>query len=186
MIKEGPVSKLKEELRDKEKELAEIKSLMLRKAAEFDNARKRWEREREIIAQEASAQVLKELLEVWDNFERALEIKTDGNSDNTLEAYRKGVELIFTHFTDALAKQGLKQYSCMGEMFNPALAEALGHYETTDAEPGVVIEEVRKGFLLGDRVLRPARVIVAKEIEKPVEEKQDSQAGDESTRSSEI
>ncbi|MBN2378299.1 nucleotide exchange factor GrpE [candidate division WOR-3 bacterium] len=164
MVKKGPVTKIKEELLAKEAELDEIKTLMLRKAAEFDNARKRWERERNVLVRQASAEVLRDMVEVWDNFERALETAVEDK--NTFESYKRGVELIFSQFQDALVRHGLNQYSCLGKEFNPALAEALGHFETDQAEPGKVVDELKKGFMLGDGVLRPAQVIVAKEIKK--------------------
>jgi len=165
MVKQGPVSKLKEELRRKEAEVAEFRSLALRAAAELDNARKRWERERAEFRLQAQAEVLRDLCEVWDNFERALALEA-GDGGQTLAAYRRGVELIFNQFRETLAKHGLKQYSCVGDGFDPLKAEAVGHQETTQVEPGKVVEELKKGFMLGERVIRPAQVIVAKEVKK--------------------
>jgi molecular chaperone GrpE len=173
MVKKGPVSKLKDELRMKEAEFAEIQSLMLRKAAEFDNARKRWQREQEELRIQARAQVLGDLVEIWDNFERALAVDVEDN-EKTLESYRKGVELIFSQFSDALAKYGLKRYSCLGEEFDPGKAEAVGYLETKEVEHGKVVEELKKGFLLTDRVLRPAQVIVARQVKEAKEETEDS------------
>lgn len=169
------MTKLKEELRAKEAEVAEIKSLMLRKAAEFDNARKRWEREQEELGIRARAEVLHDLVEIWDNFERALEIKADNNNEKTFQAYRRGVELIFSQFRQRLAKYGLMQYSCLGCEFDPAKAEALGYVESSEARPGQIVEELKKGFMLADQVLRPAQVIVAKEV-KELKEKKESEA----------
>jgi molecular chaperone GrpE len=180
MTKQGPVTKLKEELRAKEAEVAEIKSLMLRKAAELDNARKRWQREREELWTQAQAEILIEMCEVWDNFERALQ-ENQGNEKN-FEAFRKGVELIFIQFNDMLAKHGLKQYSCLGEGFDPGKAEAVGYLETKEVEHGKVVEELKKGFMLADRVLRPAQVIVARQQhkfkEKEAGEEPEDQAGE--------
>jgi molecular chaperone GrpE len=146
---------------------------MLREAAEFDNARKRWQREREELWGQAQAEVLIEMCEVWDNFERALQ--TNQGNEKSFEAFRKGVELIFAQFADALAKHDLNQYSCLGEEFDPGKAEAVGYLETKDVEHGRVVEELKKGFMLADRVLRPAQVIVARQI-KELEEKEETGA----------
>jgi len=169
MIKKGPVSKLTEELEKKEAEVAEIKRLMLRKAAEYDNVRKRWEKEREVLRKRIAAEIVADMLDVWDNFERALGVEIN----QSVDAYKKGVDMIFSQFQVALEKHELKQYSCLGEEFNPARAEAAGFFKTSEAEPGTVIEELKKGFMLGETVLRPAQVIVAKEINK-----KDSQGDD--------
>lgn len=177
MVKKGPVSKLKDELRAKDAEVADMRSLALRTAAEFDNARKRWQREREELRIQAQAEVLGALVEIWDNFERALAVDAEDN-EKTLESYRKGVELIFSQFSDALAKYGLMQYSCLGSEFDPTKAEALGYMETSEAKPGQVVEEPKKGFMLGDYLLRPAQVIVAREVK---EEKKEAEASEETT-----
>ncbi|MBD3285994.1 nucleotide exchange factor GrpE [candidate division WOR-3 bacterium] len=162
MVKKGPVSKLAEELKEKEAEVQELKGLMLRKAAEFDNARKRWEKERESVKRYVTAVVVEDLLEVWDNFERALEVEYDG----TVESFKKGIEIIFSQFRQALARHEVERYSCLGEDFDPARAEALGYSETSDESPGKVVKELKKGFMLGQTVLRPAQVIVSKESKR--------------------
>lgn len=176
MTKRGPVTKLKEQLSHKEAEVAEIKSLMLHKAAEFDNARKRWQREREELRPLIKAEVLRDLCEVWDNFERALRVETD-EVEKTFEAYRKGVELIFAQFSRALAEHGFKQYSCLGEEFDPVRAEAVGYVERPGIEYGQIVEELKKGFMLSGRVLRPAQVIVAREV-KELDSKEETKASD--------
>lgn len=177
MVKKGPVSKLKEELRAKEAEVAQMRSLALRTAAELDNARKRWQREREELRIQAQAEVLGALVEIWDNFERALAVDAEDN-EKTLESYRKGVELIFSQFRDALAKYGLIQYSCLGTEFDPVRAEAVGYVEAQETQPGQVVEEPKKGFMLADQVLRPAQVIVAREVKK---EKKEAEASKDTT-----
>jgi molecular chaperone GrpE len=165
MTKKGPITKLKEELQAKEAEVAEIKTLTLRKAAEYDNARKRWQREREEVRIQAQIEILIDLVDIWDNFERALSVEMAGEQKE-FDAYRKGVELIFSQFTDKVSQYGLSQYSCAGEIFDPAKAEVIGYYETDEYEHGKIIDEVKKGFMLGEKVIRPAQVIVAKEIKK--------------------
>lgn len=164
MTTKGPVAKLKEELAQTKAELAEVRSLALRTAADFDNARKRWQRDSQEFELQVAAGILKNFCEVWDNFERALKINDTG--DANFESYRKGVELIFTQFRDMLSKQGVKQYSMLGSEFDPKRAEAVGHLETNEVEHGKVIEELKKGFMLGERVLRPAQVIVARQVKE--------------------
>lgn len=163
MLSKGPVTKLKEELRAKETEIAELRSLALRTAADFDNARKRWNREVEEIRSYASSIIMKDMIDVWDNFERALSHETAHNSPEELESYRRGVELIFEQLKKILMQHGLVAFSMLGQTFDPSRAEALGFIEREGSKPGEVVEEVKKGFMLADRVLRPAQVIVIKE-----------------------
>ncbi len=176
MVKIGPVTKLKQQLLETQEELEQTKSLLLRKAAEFDNARKRWQRDSVYLRFSAQAEVLIGMCEMWDNFERALEITHDGKEE-AFESYRKGVELIYSQFTDTLLNYGLKQYSCLGQEFDPARAEAVGHRDSDEAAHGKVIEELKKGFLLGEQVLRPAQVIVARQVK---ENSKDAQAFEQS------
>jgi molecular chaperone GrpE len=177
MLNKGPVTKLKDELRVKEKELAEMRSLALRTAAEFDNARKRWTRESEEIRNYASSRLIKDFIEIWDNFERALSSGNHGENEVTFESYRRGVELIFDQFKKTLMSHGLESYSMLGEDFDPARAEAIGYVESPDARPGEVIEELKKGFTLAKRVLRPAQVMVAREVKKSQGPESDSFSG---------
>lgn len=177
MLNKGPVTKLKEELRAKEEELAEMRSLALRTAAEFDNARKRWIREADEIRNHASSKLIQDFIEIWDNFERALSPGNHADSEVTYESYRRGVELIFDQFKNTLTRHGLESYSVLGEDFDPSKAEAIGYVETPDARPGEVVEELKKGFTLAKRVLRPAQVMVAREVKKSQESESDTFSG---------
>lgn len=174
MTTKGPLTKLKEELAQAKTELAEMRSLALRTAADFDNARKRWQRDSQELEFHVAAGILRHLCDVWDNFERALKI--NDNTESNFESYRKGVELIFTQFRDTLTKQGVKQYSMLGEEFDPARAEAVGHVESGEMEHGKVVEELKRGFMLGERVLRPAQVIVARQVK---DVKKEEESGDQ-------
>ncbi len=179
MVKRGPVTKLKEELSKKEAELAEIRSLMLRKAAEFENARKRWQKEKEAYIPNIKAEILKDFCDVWDNFERAMKTEL-GENQQTFDSYRKGIELIFSQFSDVLISHGLKQFSCLGEIYDPSRAEVLGFVEDSQVEHGQVIEEIKKGFMIDNKVLRPAQVIVVKKVKKLNDESDaDSEIGAE-------
>ncbi len=131
---------------------------LLRKTAEFDNYRKRVERERREQADYAAADVLSDLLPLIDDLERALSADTATSAD----AYRKGVELIHKQMLDLLRRRGVTPIEAVGRQFDPHLHQAVTH-ETVPGHPeGEVVEEFRRGYKLRDRLLRPAMVKVAK------------------------
>jgi molecular chaperone GrpE len=131
---------------------------LLRKTAEFDNYRKRVDRERREQAQQALAALLEELLPVVDDFERALTV----DAGDETPAYRKGVELIYAKLQDVLRKHGVRPIEALGADFDPNVHQAVMHEASPGHRDGEVIEELRKGYLIGDRLLRPAMVKVAK------------------------
>jgi molecular chaperone GrpE len=130
----------------------------LRKTAEFDNYRKRIERERREQADQAVVNLMQELLLVVDDFDRALTIEAGGGAD----AYRKGVELIHQKLHDLLRKRGVKTFDALGTDFDPNIHQAVMHEASPDHREGEVIGELQKGYMMGDRLLRPAMVKVAK------------------------
>jgi molecular chaperone GrpE len=131
---------------------------LLRQAAEFDNYRKRTERERREMAQYAAGDLLEALLPVVDDFERALQAEAGSDA----AAYRQGVELIYKQLQDQLTKRGVKAVEAVGQPFDPHFHQAITYEASPGREEGEVIDEVRRGYLLGDRLLRPAMVKVAK------------------------
>jgi molecular chaperone GrpE len=131
---------------------------LLRKTAEFDNYRKRVERERRELADWAAADVLTDLVAVVDDFERAL--ASDAPADG--DAYRTGVEIIYRQLQDLLRKRGATTIESVGADFDPHLHQAVAYEETPGAREGEIVGELRKGYRLGDRLLRPAMVKVAK------------------------
>jgi molecular chaperone GrpE len=131
---------------------------LLRKTAEFDNYRKRVERERRSQAEHAVTDLLLELLPVVDDFDLALTVDADENS----ASYRKGVELIHTKLHDLLRKQGVRPIEAIGADFDPNLHQAVAHEASPGHREGEVIDEMRRGYTIGDRLLRPAMVKVAK------------------------
>ena len=131
---------------------------LLRKTAEFDNYRKRVERERREQADRAIVGLLEELLPVVDDFDRALTLEAEGEPS----AYRKGIELIHGKLHDFLRKQGVRPIEALGTDFDPNIHQAVVHEESPDRREGEVIGEMRRGYMLGDRLLRPAMVKVAK------------------------
>jgi molecular chaperone GrpE len=145
------------ELADLQRERDDYKDRWLRKGAEFDNYRKRVERERREQADQAVVDLLQELLLVVDDFDRALTVGGDEGG-----AYRKGVELIHGKLHDLLRKQGVTAMEVLGADFDPNVHMAVMHEQSPERREGEVIGELQKGYMLGDRLLRPAMVKVAK------------------------
>jgi molecular chaperone GrpE len=131
---------------------------LLRKTAEFDNYRKRIERERREQADHAVVNILQDLLLIVDDFDRALTVDGGGERD----AYRKGVELIYQKLSDLLRKRGVKAFDSLGADFDPNIHQAVVHESSPDHREGQIIGEMQKGYMMGDRLLRPAMVKVAK------------------------
>jgi molecular chaperone GrpE len=140
-----------------QRERDDYKDRWLRKTAEFDNYRKRIERERREQADQAVVDILQELLLVVDDFDRALTVSGDEGG-----AYRKGVELIHAKLHDMLRKQGVRSMDVIGADFDPNVHMAVMHEDSPGHRDGEVIGELQKGYLLHDRLLRPAMVKVAK------------------------
>jgi molecular chaperone GrpE len=130
----------------------------LRKSAEFDNYRKRVERERREQSDQAVVDLLLELLLVVDDFDRALAVEADEES----EAYRRGVALIHTKLHDLLKKYGVQPIPALGVDFDPNLHQAVLHEPSAGHRDGEVIAELRRGYTINGRLLRPALVKVAK------------------------
>jgi len=145
------------ELADLQRERDDFKDRWLRKGAEFDNYRKRIERERREQGDQAVVDLLQELLLVVDDFDRALTVHGDEGG-----AYRKGVELIHAKLHDMLRRQGVKAMDVIGADFDPNVHMAVLHEESPEHREGEVIGELQKGYMRHDRLLRPAMVKVAK------------------------
>jgi molecular chaperone GrpE len=137
-----------------EKDLDSLRDVHLRKLAEFDNFRKRTDREREEFRRIASEDLVAELLPVLDNFERALEHGPE--SDST--AFREGVEMIAKQLWDTLVRQGVEAIDPLGEQFSPEYHEAVHRIEDPDEEPGTIAMVMAKGYSLNGRLIRPAMV----------------------------
>jgi molecular chaperone GrpE len=137
----------------------EYYDLLLRKTAEFDNYRKRIERERQVATQYAAADVLEELLPLVDDLERALRAETGASP---ADSYRRGVELIYRRVLDILHKRGVREIEAIGTDFDPNLHHAVSYEPVEGRREGEVFEELRRGYTLGDRLLRPSMVKVAK------------------------
>jgi molecular chaperone GrpE len=131
---------------------------LLRTAAEFDNYRKRVDRERRELAEFASADTLLEMLPIVDNLERALQAPAAADPDGL----RKGVELIHRQMLELLRRRGARPIDTVGADFDPKMHEAVAHEPSDRHREGEVIAELQRGYTLGERLLRPAMVKVAK------------------------
>lgn len=145
-----------EALRD---ELAQCHDRLLRTAAEFDNYRKRTERERRELADRTVEAFLLDLVAVADDFERALGADAGGGS---LEAYRQGVELTHRRLLDLLSRRGVTPIEAIGADFDPNLHQAVTTEPAGDRRDGEVTGQLRRGYMIGERLLRPAMVKVAR------------------------
>ena len=143
---------LEESKRDKDK----YYDLLLRKQAEFDNFRKRMERERDETGGVAARDVLKRLLPVLDNMERALKA-----AEASRDPLRQGIELVHQQFLDLLRKEGVQPIDALGSAFDPHLHEAVEVLDVAGFEPDMVLEEMQRGYTHNDRLLRPALVKVS-------------------------
>ena len=148
----GGAAALREAIAEKEK----YYDLFLRKQAEFENFRKRTEREREELRAGALADCVKGILPALDNLERAL--RTSEGSNDPL---RQGVVLIHQQFMDALRREGIVPMETLGTHFDPRLHEAVQVLDVDGFEQGVILEETQKGYMMRDKLLRPAMVKVA-------------------------
>ncbi|MGZ6071753.1 MAG: nucleotide exchange factor GrpE [Myxococcaceae bacterium] len=152
-----------EELEARERELStqvsQERERALRAAADLDNARKRAQRERDEVVRFGLERVLKDLLPVIDNLDRALDL---GERTGKWDGLAEGVRMTRKLLEDTLAKQGLKAFSARGQPFDPHLHEAMGHEERQDLPANSVSTEVLRGFTLYDRLVRPALVMVAR------------------------
>lgn len=157
--KEVQVDLLKEQLEKTEKEYKELEDRLLRVAAEFDNYKKRTVREFQSIIKNANEELISQLVETLDNFQRALD---SAKNSSDFDSFHKGVELIYQHFRDILAKEGLKEITAIGEPFDPHLHEAVMQQESDKFPDGTVMDEISKGYMLNDKVIKHSKVIVSK------------------------
>lgn len=152
---EAELEKVKADLEAARKELAEYKDKYLRLMAEYDNFRKRSVKEKADIYPEATAKAVEAFLPMADNFERAL------NTETTDEKYKSGVKMIYTQLGEAFKKLGVEVIDRAGETFDPNLENAVSSIEDENLGENVVAQVFQKGYKRGDKVIRPAMVVVA-------------------------
>lgn len=163
-IIEEELTRLRQALEEKTREAEAAHDRYLRALAELDNARKRAQREREEYIRFANESLLRALLPVLDNFDRAIQA---ARARTEAEAFVAGVELIQRELLRVLEKFGVTPFSSVGEPFNPERHEAVARVATTDYPEMTVVEETLRGYLLNGRVLRPAMVTVAVRPDDP-------------------
>lgn len=154
---------LLKQLEDLENEKADLSDRLLRTVAEFDNYRKRVSREKEDLIKFGNEKFALDLLPIMDNFERSLE---QARNAQEIEAVIEGIEMILKQFMTTLEKFHIKPFESIGEPFDPEKHEAMAQQEHDEYDENTVIEEYQKGYLLKERLLRPARVIVSKSPEE--------------------
>ena len=155
-VKEKKKSKKDTELENLRAELESKNDLLLRTAAEFDNFKKRTERERLSVAEFAKAAVIKELLPILDNIDRAAALE-----DKQSAEYIKGIELIVKQLQGLSGALGIKEIANVGDTFDPNCHEAVMHIEDENLSENVVAQVLQKGYKIGETVIRPAMVSVA-------------------------
>lgn len=155
-----PLTRLQNEIEVARAEASNNWDLYLRERADLENARKRHQRDKEEALRFANDRLLKEMIPVLDNLERALAHASHEGNDN--QGLLEGVNMTINQFRKALEDFGVKPVTALGEVFDPNLHQAMGQIESTEQAPNTVVTEFQKGYLLHDRLLRPSLVMVAK------------------------
>ena len=164
-----PLEQLQEDVRLKDEELLKQKDTFLREKAELENFKKRLTKEKEDFVQFANERLLKELVQIEDNLERAM-----AAPNATLESLKEGVEMIQKQFATFLKNQKVEPIEALDKPFDPNLHEVLNQQESDEHEENTVILEYSKGYTLNGRILRSAKVVVSK---KPAEKKEEGAEG---------
>jgi molecular chaperone GrpE len=178
-IKKEPT--LEEKLRQAEKLLQDKDDRYLRLAAEFDNFKKRASREFALIIKNANEELISELLQVLDDFGRALEsVKTTDD----FESFHKGIEMVASNFQSLLSRHGLEGIEAKGREFDPELHEAVMQMPSEEVPENIILEEITKGYKLNGKVIRHSQVVVSKggegEVPQPAEaETEEARGGEE-------
>jgi len=152
----SPAPEMDQEMESLRKEKEDLYDRLLRKQADFENFRKRTEREKREFQQYALSDIMGELIFILDNFERAFAHAGEASTE-----YKKGVELIYKQLKDVLEKRGLKAIETEGRKFDPNFHEAVAREERNDLEEGTILEELQRGYFFHNRLLRPAMVKVS-------------------------
>jgi molecular chaperone GrpE len=146
-----------EKIRELQKESQRNYDLYLRSQAEMENMKKRNKKDKEDWLKFAGETLIKEMLPVLDNLEKAL---SHSNNENTVHALKEGIHLTLKGLKDSLSKSGLEEVKALGEPFDPCFHEAVSEMDDPKAKPGIVITELQKGYVLNSRLIRPAMVVV--------------------------
>lgn len=155
---EQPIEPIARQLTELTQQAEDHYNRYLRVQADFDNFRRRTQREKEELAQYASLKLVEQLLPVLDNFERAMQVGAEGEEQ---QSFFKGMDMIRRQLLQVLEAEGLRAMEAVGEAFDPELHQAVMRVESEDHEEGIVVEVMQTGYWLKDKVLRPAMVKVS-------------------------
>ncbi|MGP4107219.1 nucleotide exchange factor GrpE [Virgibacillus sp. L01] len=155
---ESKMENLKAEVDQLKQEKEELHQRVLRTQAEFDNFKKRSQKEKEAERKYKAEVLVNELLPAIDNFERALQVEVN----DVGEGFVDGISMVYRQLKDALKAQGVEEIECVGDTFDPTVHHAVMQVEDEDMESNTVTEELQKGYMLKDKVIRPAMVKVNK------------------------
>jgi molecular chaperone GrpE len=159
----APAAKVVDPLEEAKAEIARVRDQLLRTAADFDNFRKRTRREIDDALKRGREELLRELLPVFDNLERAV---VHAGQASDAKAVADGVGMVLKQFVDTLGRIGIKRVPTVGSAFDPTQHEAIQQLETDEHPPGTVVAEVQPGYAMGDKLVRAAMVVVAKPPQK--------------------
>lgn len=161
------IDELSEKVEALEEERDELNDRVLRKAAEFENYRRRMDREKQRRYESGMLEVIEPVLEVLDDFERSIdaaeELEDSQDAEKAYESLKGGVEMVFRKFRDTLKNLGVEPIEAEGEPFDETLHEAMMRQPSEETAPGTVLQEIRKGYRMEERVIRHSRVVVASE-----------------------
>jgi molecular chaperone GrpE len=166
------IESMRKQLAEKELEVKTNYDRFLRQVAELENFKKLTARDRDEAIRFANEALIKDLLTVVDNLERAVAHASGGGNGKPIV---EGVEMVLKGLLDAMAKHGVTQISAVGQPFDPSKHEAISQVESESHEPNAVVDELHKGYMLHDRLLRPALVSVAKASETRQKKNRDSE-----------
>jgi molecular chaperone GrpE len=169
----GPAEKPADPLEEARAEIARIRDQLLRTAADFDNFRKRSRRELDDAQKRGREELLRELLPIFDNLERAV---VHAGQASDAKAVADGVGMVLKQFADTLGRIGIKRVATVGNAFDPTQHEAIQQIETDEHPPGTIVAEVQPGYAMGDKLVRAAMVVVAKPPQKNGEADKDKAA----------
>lgn len=173
--KPSEVEELNAKIIELEKSIDFYKDQLLRKAADFENYKKRIENESVNLIRFANEDLLEKLLPVLDDFERSLRaLQIENSTTINNNGIAKGIELIYNKFLKVLEQHGVKPMEVVGQPFDPHLHDALQQIRTNEYPPHTVVQEVEKGYMLHDKVLRHAKVIVSAELQPDVNSNQNN------------
>ncbi len=170
------ITGLKSKIEELEKEVSELKDALLRKAAEFENYKRRTENDQMNLLKYAAEGFIAKILPVYDDLERS--IKHFEDSDN-VKSIKEGLQLVFNNFTKILNEQGVKRIEAKGKPFDFNYHEALMQQPSGDLPPNTVLEEIEPGYIYKDKVLKHSKVIVSRELDMEEQDKTRSREGKE-------